>query len=114
MTLQQNLSNSMKAIRSIRKTSITEFSEEIGVSRSEAQEILRGKSNPRLDTIQCIADNLNLDPIVLISPSLSEEQLEIRLLLLQSFDFFNELSHENQVKVSSLLNEFISLVQSPD
>lgn len=113
MTLQQNLSNSMKAIRSIRKTSITEFSEEIGVSRSEAQGILRGTSNPRLDTIQCIADNLNIDPLVLIS-SFSETQLEVSLLLLKSFDFFSKLSSEEQKEAARLLNEFLCLIKSED
>ncbi|MFQ7474073.1 MAG: helix-turn-helix domain-containing protein [Anaerovoracaceae bacterium] len=113
MTLQQNLSNTMKAIRSIRKISITEFSEEIGVSRSEAQGILRGTSNPRLDTIQCIADNLNIDPLVLIS-SFSETQLEVSLLLLKSFDFFSKLSSEEQKEAARLLNEFLCLIKSED
>ena len=113
MTLQQNLSNTMKAIRSIRKISITEFSEEIGVSRSEAQGILRGTSNPRLDTIQCIADNLNIDPLVLIS-SFSETQLEVSLLLLKSFDFFSKLSSEEQKEATRLLNEFLCLIKSED
>ena len=113
MTLQQNLSNTMKAIRSIRKISITEFSEEIGVSRSEAQGILRGTSNPRLDTIQCIADNLNIDPLVLISSS-SETQLEVSLLLLKSFDFFSKLSSEEQKEAARLLNEFLCLIKSED
>ena len=113
MTLQQNLSNTMKAIRSIRKISITEFSEEIGVSRSEAQGILRGTSNPRLDTIQCIADNLNIDPLVLIS-SFSETQLEVSLLLLKSFYFFSKLSSEEQKEAARLLNEFLCLIKSED
>ena len=113
MTLQQNLSNTMKAIRSIRKISITEFSEEIGVSMSEAQGILRGTSNPRLDTIQCIADNLNIDPLVLIS-SFSETQLEVSLLLLKSFDFFSKLSSEEQKEAARLLNEFLCLIKSED
>ena len=103
----------MKAIRSIRKISITEFSEEIGVSRSEAQGILRGTSNPRLDTIQCIADNLNIDPLVLIS-SFSETQLEVSLLLLKSFDFFSKLSSEEQKEAARLLNEFLCLIKSED
>ena len=113
MTLQQNLTNTMQAIRSIRKISITEFSEEIGVSRSEAQGILRGTSNPRLDTIQCIADNLNIDPLVLIS-SFSETQLEVSLLLLKSFDFFSKLSSEEKKEAARLLNEFLCLIKSED
>lgn len=112
MTLQQNLSNTMKAIRSIRKISITEFSEEIGVSRSEAQGILRGTSNPRLDTIQCIADNLNIDPLLI--SSFSETQLEVSLLLLKSFDFFSKLSSEEQKEAARLLNEFLCLIKSED
>lgn len=112
MTLQQNLSNTMRAIRFARKQSITEFSEEIGVSRSEVQEILRGSSNPRLDTIQCIADNLHIDPIVLISSSITPNQLEVTLMLLKSFDFFHKLSSEEQDRADYLLKEFIALIKS--
>lgn len=44
MSLQQNLSNFMNTIRLSRNQSITEFAEEIGVSRSEMQHILKGTS----------------------------------------------------------------------
>ena len=55
MSLQQNLSNFMNTIRLSRNQSITEFAEEIGVSRSEMQHILKGTCNPRIDTLKSVS-----------------------------------------------------------
>ena len=52
MTLQKNMSNMMNAIRTSRKQSIAEFSEELGISRSSTQELLKGTGNPRMDTVE--------------------------------------------------------------
>ena len=56
MVLQKNLSAAMKVIRAARKQSITEFSEDLGIARSSLQDILNGTGNPRMDTVEYIAD----------------------------------------------------------
>lgn len=67
MDLQKNLSNSMRFIRASRHQSITEFSEELGIARSTLQLILSGKANPTIDTIELIAEQLCMDPLLLLS-----------------------------------------------
>ena len=68
MALQRNLSDSMNLIRAKRQHSITKFSEELGISRSAVQEILKGTANPRIDTVEHIAKQLKMDPLLLLSP----------------------------------------------
>ena len=61
VSLQQNLSNFMNTIRLSRNQSITEFAEEIAVSSSEMQHILKGTCNPRIDTLKNISNTLDVD-----------------------------------------------------
>lgn len=112
MTLQENLSNMMNAIRTSRKQSIAEFSEELGISRSSTQELLKGTGNPRMDTVEHIAGRLNVDPLTLLSCSYSEKQLESTLLLLKTIDAFSKLPDEKKLKFASLFQELILLMES--
>ncbi len=108
--LQQNLSNYMKAVRLSRKKSITEFSEELGISRSELQNILKGTCNPRLDTISYIADKLNAHPSTLLLPPFSEPQQEFALSLLKTLDIFSDIPPEKQREAAELLCRLIMLL----
>jgi len=102
----------MNTIRLSRKQSITEFAEEIGISRSEMQNILKGTCNLRLDTIRYIADKLSIHPSVLLFPSYSGSQLEYALLLLQTIDVFSHLPEDQQTKAAELFHELILLLKS--
>ena len=107
MTIQKNLSNIMRAIRESRKLSIMELSEELGISRSLLQDILKGNSNPRIDTIEHIADTLAINPLTLLSSTYTEEQLETSILLLKAIDAISKLPPEQRAKCASLFYELI-------
>lgn len=111
MSLQQNLSNFMNTIRLSRNQSITEFAEEIGVSRSEMQHILKGTYNPRIDTLKYIAKNLDVDPATLILPSYTEPQQDFALLLLRTLDAFLELPEDQQENAVYLFHQLILLMK---
>ncbi|MFQ8602963.1 MAG: helix-turn-helix domain-containing protein [Anaerovoracaceae bacterium] len=111
MTLQRNLSNFMNAIRSSRKQSITEFAEEIGISRSEMQQILKGTCNLRIDTVKYIADKLNVDPLILLFPSYSKSQQEFALLLLNTLNAFSKLPKEKQDEAAKLFHKLILMME---
>ena len=110
MTLQKNLSNTMNALRVSRRQSIAEFSEELGISRSSMQELLKGNGNPRMDTIEHIAARLQMDPAALLSCSFSQGQMETALLLLQAIDTFPALSDEKRKRAAALLQELILII----
>lgn len=111
VTLQRNLSNFMNAIRSSRKQSITEFAEEIGISRSEMQQILKGTCNLRIDTVKYIADKLNVDPLILLFPSYSKSQQEFALLLLNTLNAFSKLPKEKQDEAAKLFHKLILMME---
>ena len=102
----------MNAIRASRNQSISEFSEELGVSRSSMQELLKGNGNPRMDTVELIAERLQIDPLVLLSCSYSEGQLKNIMLLLETIDIISNLPDGKKVKFASLFQELILLMES--
>lgn len=112
MTLQKKLSNTMNALRISRRQSITEFSEELGVSRSCMQDLLKGNGNPRMDTVEHIANRLHMNPAALFSCSFTEEQLETALLLLQTVKVFSKLPEEERKRSAALFHELILIVGS--
>ena len=100
----------MNALRISRRQSIAEFSEELGISRSSMQELLKGNGNPRMDTIEHIAARLQIDPAALLSCSFSQGQTETALLLLQVIDTFSGLSDEKRKRAAALLHELILII----
>lgn len=100
----------MNALRISRRQSITEFSEELGISRSSMQELLKGNGNPRMDTVEHIAQRLQIEPAALLSCSFSQGQMETLLLLLQSLDVFSALSEEKRKRAAVLLQELIVII----
>lgn len=110
MTLQQNLSNTMKAIRDSRDQTLTEFAKELDISRSSLQTILEGKGNPRIDTVEHLAHHLNLDPLTLLSCSYLEEQIHVAVPLLQIGDELLKLPDEKKRKFIELFHEIMLLL----
>lgn len=110
VVLQKNLSVMMNVIRRSRNLSITQFSEELGLSRSYTQALLNGRGNPRMDTIEHIASRLQISPLLLLRCSYSEEQLEIFLLLLLLIRRLSALSSAKQTEFLVLFQKLLSLM----
>ena len=110
VVLQKNLSVMMNVIRRSRNLSSTQFSEELGLSRSYTQALLNGRGNPRMDTIEHIASRLQISPLLLLCCSYSEEQLEIFLLLLILIRRFSALSSAKQTEFLVLFQKLLSLM----
>lgn len=79
MTLRSNFSNSINIIFEHNKRSLSEFANELSISRSNLQDILKGNSNPTLATVELIAERLELDPVSLLTYSQDELQITISL-----------------------------------
>lgn len=111
MLLRKSLMDTMNALRRSRGLSITAFSEEVGISRSSMQSLLKGTANPRMDTVEHVAARLRLDPAVLLSGALSAQQLDIAISLLRALDFFAAFSSEEKEKFASLFLEMLSMMK---
>ncbi len=110
--LQKNLSAAMKVIRASRNQSITEFSEDLGIARSSLQDILNGTGNPRMDTVEYIASQLQVSPITLLSGSFEDEQLQTALLLIQTIDAVSKLTDSQRLEFAELFQKMILLLNS--
>ena len=67
MTIQRNIAAKLRFVMTERNQSLEEFSKELGISRSSLQEYLREGANPRIDTVELLANRLGCTPAELIS-----------------------------------------------
>ena len=109
MDLNKNLSTILNIIKSERQKSMTEFSEELEISRSALQEYLSGAGNPNLTTIEHIAQKLGISPCFLLLGDFKEEQLSAFLKMMDILTLLSDLPTEKRKRFAELLLEIISL-----
>ena len=109
MSIQNNIAAVMRELKKQSGKSMTEFSEQLEISRSALQEYLAGTGNPSVTTVEHIAEKLNIDPVVLFSASFSTDQLDILLLLLNTVQSLDKLSPEQRTHFAELFLEMVSL-----
>ena len=96
-------------MKSERQKSMTEFSEELEISRSALQEYLSGSGNPNLTTIDHIAQKLNVSPYFLLLGDFKEEQLSAFMKMIDILSLVSDLTSEKRKRFAELLFEIISL-----
>lgn len=84
MSLSDNFSNNLLYLRKIHNHTLTQFADEISISRSHLQNVLKGFCNPTLDTVEQVAEGLRIDPILLLSASCRVEPAQMSPQFLQS------------------------------
>ncbi len=109
MQLQKNLAIALGKIRAQKNQSVTNFSELLGIARSSLQMLLKGRGNPRLDTVEYIAEKLQVSPSVLLSGGDSREPTLALEYLLQTIESVSRLPMERQRQIAALLQELVSL-----
>jgi len=114
MEIQKNMSNIMNAIKESRRQSLTEFSEELEISRSSLQQLLDGTGNPSLHTIEHISQKLGIAPAALLLDPLEQSQQQITLLLLQTIDAVSKLDPEKRKLFAELFQQMIRLWETDE
>ena len=71
MQIQHNMATVIRVVKEARGESLAEFSAELEISRSSLQEYLSGHGNPNISTVEHLADKLGVDPIFLLTGTLS-------------------------------------------
>lgn len=97
MAICENLAQHLNGIRKERQLTISEFAEELGISRSSLQALLNGTGNPRTDTIEYLATQLDADPIWLISAQKDEQSFPKPLTPQQLSHLLALLEHLNEL-----------------
>ncbi|MCI8646447.1 MAG: helix-turn-helix transcriptional regulator [Firmicutes bacterium] len=106
MSLSNNFSNNVSVLREIRKLTLTEFANEIQISRSHLQSVLRYSCNPTLDTVEQVAKGLDVDPLTLlslpkdmedasVSPPFAQNLQEMKLHLRAALHILEEMLPED-------------------
>ncbi len=111
MSLKENFAAQLKLLRSFHGKTTAEFSTSIGIAKSSLQSFESGEGNPTLDTISLIAQNLDVDDTVLVSPpdDLPLSKLDASRLLLASVPAFCMLRRERRSRALRLISELTDL-----
>ena len=110
MEICSNIANILKSIKEKKEYTLTEFADELEISRSQLQGILKGKANPRINTIEHIAKKLNISPEVLITTELNSSQLALAEVLLDFTALLRVVPAEKRAVVIELLIEIFQLL----
>ena len=109
MEIQRNMANVIRMLKEASGKSLTEFSEELEVSRSTLQEYLSGKGNPSVVMIEHLANKLGVDASFLLSGVFSKDQIGLLLRLLDMMRLLSGLSCEQRTRFARLLLEMVLL-----
>ncbi len=112
MNMNEILQLKMKILRKLSGASMTEFAEELEISRTSLQNIEIGKANPTLETIQQIAKKLEIPPMSLISDDYDVNQLYTAKSFLSSLHSFLQLSPEDQQEAMKLFERLVKILST--
>ena len=114
MGIQQNMADTIRMIMGLRKKTLEEFANDLGISRSTLQEYIKAHGNPTALMIEHIAQKLEIDPAILMTGLLDLDRREIVLLLLNSIQALAELPKEKRIRFAELFLEMVHLWNSED
>lgn len=109
-SLNQNLTWNLRLVYQARRTTLEEFSCELGIGHSTLRNILHGQGNSTLGTVEQIAQNLGVAPQVLLTGQHTEDRLLSALLLLEAVDCLKPLDPGQQRQASILLSQLLELL----
>ena len=109
-SLNQNLTRNLRLVYQARRTTLEEFSCELGIGHSTLRNILHGQGNSTLGTVEQIAQNLGVAPQVLLTGQHTEDRLLSALLLLEAVACLKPLDPGQQRQASILLSQLLELL----
>ena len=109
-SLNQHLTRNLRLVYQARRTTLEEFSCELGIGHSTLRNILHGQGNSTLGTVEQIAQNLGVAPQVLLTGQHTEDRLLSALLLLEAVDCLKPLDPGQQRQASILLSQLLELL----
>ena len=109
-SLNQHLTRNLRLVYQARRTTLVEFSRELGIGHSTLRNILHGQGNSTLSTVEQIAQSLGVAPQVLLTGQHTEDRLLSALLLLEAVDCLKPLDPGQQKQASILLSQLLELL----
>ena len=113
--MTENLSDiigkNLRALRVQKNQSQEELAKEIGISASNLREIEYGNGNPTISTLERIASGLNVDPGLLVSMDMDEQDFFIRQSIFSNLTFIRGLPLERQTLVIRMFEQLVLLLR---
>lgn len=109
MGATENLARNLRTLRAIQGCSLVHFAKRLNISKSTLQEIEHGHP-PHLDTVECIARNLDIPVSVLLSDTFSPEQSHQTFQLLLKLDWYSSWAPQDREELLSLCSEIVRLL----
>lgn len=114
MEVQKNMATIIRALKQQRGLSLTEFADELEISRSALQEYLSGTGNPTLTTVEHLAHKLGIPLAALVSGAFSADQFSVLMTLLDLFHLLSGLSPHQRHQFIELLQGMLALWEGDD
>ena len=114
MKINKNLARNLRTFREISGKSITDFADELGISKSSLQNICSGNCNLRMDTITQIAESLGIDPMALLLDSYSTNQFAMARSILGTLDAYLNLPEEERDQAVQLFQQLVMRLDNSD
>ena len=109
MSLQENMAAVIQEAMKRENKSITEFSEELGISRNALYNYSKGQGNPTFSTLEHIAERMGIHPASLILGVFDLDQQETSRLLLDTIQSVAKLPEDKRLRFAELFLEMIQL-----
>lgn len=106
----QTFAANLNAIRKLRKLSLAEFSQELGIPKSTLQSILED-GNTSLYTALCISENLKIPLSSLTGDLIPTKPLASILALMNCFGWFNDLSGKDKENITFHIRAIMEVLQ---
>lgn len=108
MNLNEGMAATLRAIMKQRHLSLSEFAEELDISRGSLHQYTKAEGNPSTATIHHIAQRLDVSPAALTNGLKDLDHQEVALLLLDTIQGVAELPEEKRLQMAE---HFLAMVK---
>ena len=114
MDLKQDFASNIKAKRTKLGYTVIGFADKLGIGKSTLQEIECGRANPTFETLQVIADALDISPIDLISAPYTHKETVLIKAMEHLSEHYRGLSPADRLACAEHLTAAIKLLAGSD
>ncbi len=107
MSIKDNFSDFLRRYQEVQELSVSDFARELDIAKSALEIYLKGSGNPRLDTLEHLAEKCGVTAAEIISDPLpGQEQSEI---IIQAAKEFADLPPERRERGLQLFHDLMEL-----
>lgn len=114
MKIRENIATILKLTKEAKHMTLTEFADFLQVSRSQLQALMNQTANPRIDTIEHIADRLGISVEVFIGTTFADKLSAAATAITGIIKLSEILPEQKHTALTKLLIKFMRLLIKSD